>query len=163
MTEVGISSLMDSWLLLRNLESNGERNRGLYILKSRGMPHSNQIREFTLTKHGAQLREVYTGVAGVLTGTARIAQEARERAETLARQQENERKQRELESKRQLMEAQIAALRVSFAAEAAEIEKTINDKRLADSLLTDTRAMLAGRSEERRVGKECRSRWSPYH
>ncbi len=84
-TEVGISSLMDTWLLLRNLEINGERNRGLYILKSRGMPHSNQIREFTLTNHGAQLREVYTGVAGVLTGTARVAQEARERAETLAR------------------------------------------------------------------------------
>ena len=99
-TEVGISSLMDTWLLLRNLEMNGERNRGLYILKSRGMPHSNQIREFTLTNHGAQLREVYAGVAGVLTGTARVAQEARERAETLAQQQEIERKQRELESKR---------------------------------------------------------------
>ena len=107
-TEVGISSLMDTWLLLRNLEMNGERNRGLYILKSRGMPHSNQIREFTLTNHGAQLREVYAGVAGVLAGTARVAQEARERAEALAQQQEIERKQRELESKRLAMEAQIA-------------------------------------------------------
>ena len=131
-TEVGISSLMDTWLLLRNLEINGERNRGLYILKSRGMPHSNQIREFTLTKHGAQLREVYAGVAGVLAGTARVAQEARERAETLAHQQEIERKQRELESKRLAMEAQIASLRAAFTSESAEIEKAVNDMRIAD-------------------------------
>ncbi len=142
-TEVGISSLMDTWLLLRNLETNGERNRGLYVLKSRGMPHSNQIREFTLTDHGAQLREIYTGVAGVLTGTARIAQEARERAEILARQQENERKRRELQGKRQAMEAQITALRAAFAAESAELEKVVNDTRSADTLMTDTRATLA--------------------
>ena len=143
-TEVGISSLMDTWLLLRNLETNGERNRGLYVLKSRGMPHSNQIREFTLTNHGAQLREIYTGVAGVLTGTARIAQEARERAEILARQQENDRKRRELQSKRQAMEAQITALRAAFAAESAELEKVVNDTQSADTLMNDTRATLAG-------------------
>jgi circadian clock protein KaiC len=143
-TEVGISSLMDTWLLLRNLETNGERNRGLYVLKSRGMPHSNQIREFTLTEHGAQLTEVYTGVAGVLTGTARVAQEARERAEILARQQENERKRRELQGKRQAMEAQITALRAAFAAESAELEKVVNDTRSADTLMNDTRATLAG-------------------
>jgi len=141
-SEVGMSSLMDTWLLLRNLESNGERNRGLYILKSRGMPHSNQIREFTLTNQGAQLRDVYTGVAGVLTGTARIAQEARESAETLARQQEIERKRRELESKHRAMEAQIASLRAAFAAESREIEKSINDTQIADTLMTDTRATL---------------------
>ena len=143
-SEVGISSLMDTWLLLRNLEMNGERNRGLYILKSRGMPHSNQIREFTLTDHGAQLREVYAGVAGVLFGTARVAQEARERAETLAHQQEIERKRRDLESKRLAMEAQIASLRAAFTSESAEIEKAVNDMRIADDLMTGTRAVLAG-------------------
>ena len=142
-TEVGISSLMDTWLLLRNLETNGERNRGLYVLKSRGMAHSNQIREFTLTEQGAQLTEVYTGVAGVLTGTARIAQEARERAEKLARQQEIERKRRELESKRRAMEAQIAALHAAFAADSVEIEKIIQDVGAADNLMTDTLARLA--------------------
>jgi circadian clock protein KaiC len=142
-TEVGISSLMDTWLLLRNLESNGERNRGLYILKSRGMPHSNQIREFTLSNHGAQLRDVYTGIAGVLTGTARIAQEARDGAEILARQQEIERKRRELESKHRAMEAKIASLRAAFAAESGEIENSINDTRIADTVMTDTRATLA--------------------
>jgi circadian clock protein KaiC len=143
-TEVGISSLMDTWLLLRNLEMNGERNRGLYILKSRGMPHSNQIREFTLTEHGVQLREVYSGVAGVLFGTARVAQEARERAETLARQQEIERKRRELESKRLAMEAQIASLRAAFTSESAEIEKAVHDMRIAEEVMTGTRAELAG-------------------
>ncbi len=136
--------MMDTWLLLRNLEMNGERNRGLYILKSRGMPHSNQIREFTLTNHGAQLREVYAGVAGVLAGTARVAQEARERAEALAHQQEIERKRRELESKRLAMEAQIASLRAAFTSESVEIEKAVNDMRIAEDLMTGTRAVLAG-------------------
>jgi circadian clock protein KaiC len=142
MTEVGISSLMDTWLLLRNIETNGERNRGLYVLKSRGMPHSNQIREFTLSESGAQLTEVYTGLAGVLTGTARVAQEARERAEILARQQDVARKRRELESKRHAVEAQITALRAALEADSAEIEKTINDARIADDLLIDIEARL---------------------
>ena len=79
-TEMGISSLMDTWLLVRNLESNGERNRGLYVLKSRGMPHSNQIREFILTDRGVELLDVYNGSAGVLTGTARLVQEEQDKA-----------------------------------------------------------------------------------
>jgi len=141
-TEVGISSLMDTWLLLRNIESNGERNRGLYVLKSRGTAHSNQIREFNLTNHGAQLSDVYTGVAGVLTGTARIAQEARERADILAHQQEIERKRRQLESKKKAMEAQIAALHAAIAAESLEFEKIMKQTRIADDLMNETRAKL---------------------
>ena len=66
LSEVGVSSLMDAWLLLRNLESNGERNRGLYVLKARGIAHSNQIREFVLTNLGAQLLDVYAGASGLL-------------------------------------------------------------------------------------------------
>ena len=141
-TEVGISSLMDTWLLLRNIETNGERNRGLYVLKSRGTAHSNQIREFNLTNHGAQLSDVYTGVAGVLTGTARIAQEARERADILAHQQEIERKRRQLESKKKAMEAQIAALHAAIAAESLEFEKIMKQTRIADDLMNETRAKL---------------------
>jgi circadian clock protein KaiC len=79
-SEVGISSLIDSWLLVRDLEALGERNRALHILKSRGMPHSNQVREFLLTDHGVELKEVYLGPQGVLTGTARLTQEAYEKA-----------------------------------------------------------------------------------
>jgi circadian clock protein KaiC len=87
-TNIGISSLMDSWLLLRDIEANGERNRGLYVLKSRGMAHSNQIREFLLTDHGIDLADVYLGTEGVLTGTARLAQEARDKAAELERERD---------------------------------------------------------------------------
>jgi circadian clock protein KaiC len=148
MTEVGISSLMDTWLLVRNLESNGERNRGLYILKSRGMPHSNQIREFILTNRGAQLLDVYTGPAGVLTGTARMVQEKRDKAGTLTLHLEIERKRRELASKREAMDAQIAALRARFAAESAELETVIGEGRLAEDILTEQRKILI----EKRTG-----------
>ncbi len=89
-SEVGISSLMDTWILLRHIESNGERNRGIWVLKSRGMAHSNQIREFVFTDHGIELVDVYLGSAGVLTGTARAAQEAQEKAEALLRRQDVE-------------------------------------------------------------------------
>jgi circadian clock protein KaiC len=116
-SEVGVSSLMDAWLLLRNLESNGERNRGLYVLKARGMAHSNQIREFLLTDHGVQLRDVYVGPMGLLTGSARVAQEAKERAEATERKQRAERKNFELKEKRAQLEAQIAKMRSDFALE----------------------------------------------
>jgi circadian clock protein KaiC len=115
LSEVGVSSQMDAWLLLRNLECNGERNRGLYVLKSRGMTHSNQIREFLLTDHGIQLRDVYVGPSGLLTGSARDAQEAKERAEATDRQQQAQRKAFELKQKRQQLEAEIAKMRADFA------------------------------------------------
>jgi len=89
-SEVGISSLIDTWLLLRDFESGGERNRGLHVLKSRGMAHSNQVREFLLTDHGVELRDVYVGAAGVLTGSARLTQEAQEKAALIVRDREVE-------------------------------------------------------------------------
>jgi circadian clock protein KaiC len=105
-TDVGISSLMDSWLLVRDIELGGERNRGLYVLKSRGMKHSNQIREFVITPEGIELLDVYVGPEGVLTGSMRAAQEARERAAAQALQDEIAAKQRELERLRATLEAQ---------------------------------------------------------
>jgi len=120
------SSLIDTWLLLRDIEIGGERNRGLYILKSRGMAHSNQIREFKLTNHGAELLDVYVGREGVLTGSARISQEARENAEKLFVQQDVERKKLELERKRKALEAQISVMQIEFEAEEAETLKTIS-------------------------------------
>ena len=85
-TEVGISSLSDTWILLRSLENGGERNRTLYIAKSRGMAHSEQIREFRFTNDGVQLLDVYVGPGGVLTGSARIAKEAEDQTEAVAPQ-----------------------------------------------------------------------------
>jgi circadian clock protein KaiC len=104
-TDVAISSLVDTWLLLRDIELGGERNRAIYVLKSRGMAHSNQIREFLLTDHGIELAEIYLGPEGVLTGAARKSQEARETAQALARKLEIEAKRRKLARKRQVLEA----------------------------------------------------------
>ncbi len=111
----GVSSLMDAWLQLRNLESNGERNRALYVLKSRGMAHSNQIREFMLTNEGVILRKPYLGLSGVVTGSARIALEAMERQKEIERQMAEAAKQRELERKRRQIETQIATLQAELA------------------------------------------------
>ena len=116
-TEVGISSLVDTWLLLQAIEASGERNRALYILKSRGMHHSNQVREFILSDKGIQLRNVYVGPGGVLTGSARIVQEEQDMAKALEHKQAVERKQREVEQKKALVESQIAALRAQFQSE----------------------------------------------
>ena len=115
-TDVGISSIIDTWLLVRDIEVGGERNRGLYVLKSRGMKHSNQIREFMITEQGIRLEDVYVGPEGVLTGAMRAAQEARERASEAALREDSARKQRELERRRAVLEAQIAALRAEFKA-----------------------------------------------
>src|SRR3954451_20390239 len=103
-TDVGVSSIVDTWILLRAIELGGERNRGLYVLKSRGMHHSNQIREYLLTDHGLELLDPYLGPEGVLTGSLRLAQEAREQADAVAQVQEIERRQRDLERKRQALD-----------------------------------------------------------
>src|SRR5690606_1875581 len=95
-TDVGLSSIIDTWLLLRDIELNGERNRAMYVLKSRGMAHSNQVREFLITSQGLDLVPAYLGAEGVLTGSARLAQEAKEEAAALQRSQEIARKRREL-------------------------------------------------------------------
>jgi circadian clock protein KaiC len=124
-SDVGISSLIDTWLLLRDIELNGERNRGMYVLKSRGMANSNQIREFILTDKGVKLREVYIGASGVLTGSARVAQEALENAGLLRRKQDIERRKRELERKRKVMESRVAALHAEFKSEESEALKNI--------------------------------------
>lgn len=141
-TKVGISSLMDTWILLRDIEIGGERNRGLYILKSRGMAHSNQIREFLLTHKGVQLLDVYTGPSGVLTGSARLAQESQERAQALVRQQDVERNQREIQRKRQIMEAQVAALQAQFETEKEQLELASAQEATAGKQLSiDRKAM----------------------
>src|SRR5262245_7445610 len=124
-TTIGISSLMDTWLFLRDIELNGERNRALYVLKSRGMAHSNQIREFVLTNQGAALVDVYLGPDGVLTGSARATQEAEARAAAVLRQEESERGRRSLEVKRKNLEAKVAELRAAFELEKQEIEKDL--------------------------------------
>jgi circadian clock protein KaiC len=119
-TEIDMSSLVDTWLLLRDIESGGERNRGLYVIKARGVGHSNQIREFLLTDHGVQLREVYLGEEGLLTGSARVMQEAKDASTALLLEQEAERLQLFVQRKRKVLDAQIAALQLERDTEAGE-------------------------------------------
>ena len=126
-TEIQISSLMDTWLLLYNRESNGEHNRQLYLLKSRGMAHSNQVREFILSSEGVKLRRAYIGPEGVVTGSARLAQEAKDRAAVLVREQEIERRGRELERKRREVAAQIEILQAQLASEEAEAGRLVRE------------------------------------
>jgi circadian clock protein KaiC len=123
-TDAGISSLIDTWIFLRDVELNGERNRCIYVLKSRGMAHSNQVREFVMSKDGLRLLPVYVGSGAVLTGAARLAQEAREKAESLMRQQTTEEQRRVLKGKRKAVDAQVEALRSEFAQEEARVAVT---------------------------------------
>jgi circadian clock protein KaiC len=150
--DTAISSLVDTWLVLRDLESNGERNRGLHVLKSRGMGHSNQVREFVLSDSGIQLTDVYIGPSGMLTGSARVAQEARERAEHVSLDDEAERQQFALECKRAALDGQIAALRAEFSAEEATIARIFSqDKQREASLASDKAEM--GRSRQHDIVK----------
>jgi circadian clock protein KaiC len=144
-SQVGVSSLMDTWLLLRNVEFNGERNRTIYVLKSRGMAHSNQVREFVLSDAGIGLVDVYLGPDCVLTGTARVAQETQELAAAELRRLDHERKLRQLAAKQKAIEAQIAALQAEAESEAAEVNFTIAQETLQERALqqnTDAMALL---------------------
>jgi circadian clock protein KaiC len=141
-SQVGVSSLMDTWLFLRNVEFNGERNRTIYVLKSRGMAHSNQVREFLLSDAGIDLVDVYVGPDRVLTGTARMAQETHERVAIEMRQQEHQRNLRQLAGKRKAIEAQIAALQFAVESEAAEVNFTIAQETLQEkNTLQNSKAM----------------------
>ncbi|MDO8692703.1 MAG: circadian clock protein KaiC, partial [Sheuella sp.] len=141
-SHVAISSLIDSWILLRDIESNGERNRGLYILKSRGMAHSNQVREFLITNSGVELIDVYSGAAGVLTGGARLSMLAKEKAQEIQMQEEVELRHFDLENKRNVLDAKIAAMRAEFAAqEAANIKLISQEKLRSGQLSVDKTAM----------------------
>jgi circadian clock protein KaiC len=157
-SEVGISSLADTWLLLRDIEIGGERNRGLYILKSRGMAHSNQIREFQLTDKGINLLDVYVGPSGVLTGSARLNQESQERAADIKHQQEIEEKKRNLESKRKALEAQIAALHAELEDGTAEMKKISELEDQRQRRLLEERKALA---RVRRADKESEKKGGP--
>jgi circadian clock protein KaiC len=146
-TEVGISSLTDTWILLRDLELHGERNRCLYVLKSRGMAHSNQIREFVLSRTGVRLLPAYVGSGTVYTGSARLAQEAREKAESLREQQQLEEKRKEFSARRSLLESQIAALRSELSSgesEFARLNRQRNERQQRSALDREEMGKIRG-------------------
>jgi circadian clock protein KaiC len=142
-TDVEISSIVDTWLFVRDLELAGERNRALYVLKSRGMAHSNQLREFLLTEHGVDLLDVYAGPEGVLTGSSRLSQEARQEAAAVARKQESERRERERTRKRETLEARIAILRKEFEMEEGEAITAAEEDLSREKIIVENREVMA--------------------
>ncbi len=142
-TEVGISSLMDTWILLRADEGAGERNRTIYILKSRGMAHSNQVREFRITDRGVDILDAYVGPAGVLTGAARVMQETKDRAVVEAHEQRIEAKRRELDRRRRVLESRIRILNAEFEAEADELTLLISQYEAVQEQCGGDRATMA--------------------
>jgi circadian clock protein KaiC len=142
-SEVGVSSLIDTWLLVKNVEANGERNRGLYVLKARGIGHSNQVREFLLTDHGMELLDTYVGSDGVLMGSARAAQAARETAALVQREATQQRKQRELQRKQEIYEAQLVTLRSQYESERDALLKEIEEDEKRESMIASQRVEMA--------------------
>ncbi len=140
--EADVSSLMDTWLLLKAVEVGGERNRALYVLKSRGMEHSNQIREFVLTNDGLRMLDVYLGPEGVLTGSARMSQESREKAAGTLRRQQIDTRRLELERKREIFEARMTMLRAEFEVEAEVIQQNISESNLLNAELLEGRGQM---------------------
>ena len=142
-SEVGISSLMDTWILLRSIESNGERNRGIWVLSRAAWLTPTRFGSLCSAEHGIDLVDVYLGAEGVLTGTARAAQEAKETAAALLRRQDVERKQRKLEHRNKALEAKIAALRAEFETEKEELEKDILEQKQHEEVLEQDRVAMA--------------------
>lgn len=127
-SERSLSSLMDTWILLEDKEADGERNRVLFLLKSRGMNHSNQLREYRLTDDGIHLIKPYIGPEGVLTGTSRMAQDAREKNADITRRQSTDRRKREMKRKREAVEREIIEMQAAIDAEEAEVAMLIEQE-----------------------------------
>jgi circadian clock protein KaiC len=153
-TEIAVTSLMDTWLLLRDIEYNGERTRGIYVLKSRGMAHSNQIREFLITSKGIDLADVYVGQGMVLTGAARKVQEMKDEAEAVVRMEELERVKRELERRRMIMEAKIKEIQAEYESTEEELLASLTEQQMKEKALAADRVAIANiRKADASTGK----------
>jgi len=141
-TDEGVSSLVDAWLLVRDIEFNGERNRGMYVMKSRGMKHSNQVREFVITDKGIDLIDVYLGATGILTGSAREAQQLHEQTDKALRGNAVNMKNREIGRKRKVLEAQIASLTSEFESVEEELNKIYIEEELVKKLAKENNEQL---------------------
>lgn len=151
-TDEGVSSLVDAWLLVRDIESNGERNRGMYIMKSRGMKHSNQVREFVITDSGLDLVDVYLGADGVLTGSAREAQQLIEETGQVLRTHAVNRKDLEIQRKRKVLEAKIASLQEEFESVQDELNKSYVEEDLRKEIMEKNREKLTESRHTKNTG-----------
>ena len=152
-TDEGVSSLVDAWVLVRDIESNGERNRGIYVMKSRGMSHSNQVREFLITDHGIDVLDVHVGPDGVLIGSARIAQQLNEVTEAELGNHGRSRKDREIERKRLVLESKIVSLREEFESVQDELNKAYVEDDLKNEIMEKNRTELSNQRSSKNDGK----------
>src|SRR5690606_30483504 len=134
-TDEGVSSLVDAWITVRDLESNGERNRGLYIMKARGMRHSNQVREFLITDEGLELVDVFLGPHGVLIGSAREEQQLEEETGKALKTYAGTRTDREIQRKRKVLEAKIISLNEEFESVKEDLNHTHQEEELRKQIL----------------------------
>ena len=141
-TDEGVSSLVDTWLLVRDIEFNGERNRGMYIMKSRGMKHSNQVREFIITDNGIDLVDVYLGSDGILIGSAREARKLHIQTDEVLRNNAVNMKDREIDRKRKLLETKIATLQTEFESAEEELNKIYVEEELVKNVAEKNRMEL---------------------
>jgi circadian clock protein KaiC len=151
-TDEGVSSLVDAWLLVRDIESNGERNRGMYIMKSRGMRHSNQVREFVITDEGLDLVDVYLGTEGVLTGSAREAQQLLEETGQVLRTHAVTRKDVEIKRKRNVLEAKIASLQEEFESVQDELNKSYIEEEIRKEIMEKNRTQMTEKRHTKNAG-----------
>ena len=151
-TGVGLSSAFDTWIHLTNVQGNLERNRTLVVIKSRGMAHSNQVREFVLTDKGVELVDIYSSPAGAFMGTARLAQMAADEAADVTRHEVTASRERQIEEKRRALEARINAMRAEFEAEIKETEMVIAEDKARDKALAAERKTLANHRESKQPG-----------
>ncbi len=144
-TDEGVSSLVDTWVMVRYIEYNGERNRGVYIMKSRGMQHSNQVREFVISDRGIDLVDVYLGPNGVLIGSAREAQMLQELTDRVLHKNTVNMKDRELDRKRKMLESKIASLRTEFETTEEELNRINIEEELVKKVTDENRVELVKR------------------
>lgn len=141
-TDEGVSSLVDVWVLIKDIEMNGERNKGLYVMKSRGMRHSNQVREFVIGEQGLDLLNVYLGPEGILTGSAREAHKMDEQTGKVLHTNALDRKDRELERKRKLLESKIESLRTEFESAEEELNRVYTEEQIKKDVVIQTREKM---------------------
>ncbi|HEY0670565.1 MAG TPA: circadian clock protein KaiC [Sphingobacteriaceae bacterium] len=156
-TDEGVSSLVDAWILVRDIESNGERNRGMYIMKSRGMKHSNQVREFVITEKGLELVEVYLGPEGVLTGSAREMHEIEQRTGIALRDHAVLSKDKEISRRKQMLEAKIANLQAEFESAEDELNKVYEQEELKKNVAEKARKEMVNRRRDNSGDKETKN------
>jgi circadian clock protein KaiC len=153
-TDEGVSSLVDAWILIKDIEMNGERNKGLYVMKSRGMRHSNQVREFVISEDGIDLLDVYLGPEGILTGSAREAHKLEETTGKVLHSSALDRKDRELQRKRKVLEGKIDSLKSEFESTEEELNKIYIEEKIKKEVLQQTREQLTSLRSNTSSGKK---------